>query len=313
MKKINTVLGEITPDEIGNVLSHEHIICCSHAMKIGFGDKWFNTEEVIDVASKLLKQAKEEGNIDTIIDGTPLNLGRDISLLQEVSRRSGVNIVLSSGLYYTEDYFLRNKSPQLLARFFVDECLNGIGDTGIKPEFLKCATNENGVTPLNEKSLATMAMVQKETGLPLYAHNYHQGKTPYQQIKVLEKNGADLEKLIIGHSSDSPDVDYLEDFLKLGCYLGFDRIWDTCESQAKTLCALISRGWEDKILLSHDYYVFIDSQDYSWASYKETVFDSKRDYTTVSKILVPMLKGMGVSQKQIDKMMHDNPISLIVK
>lgn len=313
MKMINTVLGEIHSNEIGNVLSHEHIICCSHAMKIGFGDKWYNTEEVIDIASKLLKQAKDECGIDTIIDGTPLNLGRDINLLQEVSRKSGVNIIASTGLYYTEDFFLRNKSPELLAEFFIDECLNGIGDTGIKPEFLKCATSENGVTALNEKSLATMAIVQKNTGLPLYAHNHHQDKTTYAQIKVLEKNGANLEKLIVGHSSDSCDIDYLEDFLKLGCYLGFDRIWSDCENQAKTLYALISRGWEDKLLLSHDYPVFSDSQNCSWASFKETIFDSKRNYTTVSKFFLPKLRSMGVSEKQINKMMHDNPLQLMTK
>ena len=65
---INTVLGKITPEEIGNVLSHEHIICCSHAMKIGFGDKWYNTEEVIDIASKLLKQ------INKMMHDNPLQL-----------------------------------------------------------------------------------------------------------------------------------------------------------------------------------------------------------------------------------------------
>lgn len=313
MKMINTVLGEIHSNEIGNVLSHEHIICCSHAMRAGFGDKWFNTDELIDIASKLLKQTKDECGIDTIIDGTPLNLGRDINLLQEVSRKSGVNIIASTGLYYTEDFFLRNKSPELLAEFFIDECLNGIGNTGIKPEFLKCATSEKGVTVLNEKSLATMAIVQKNTGLPLYAHNHHQDKTTYAQIKVLEKNGVDFEKLIVGHSSDSCDIDYLEDFLKLGCYLGFDRIWNSCEGQAKTLCTLISRGWEDKLLLSHDYYVFTDSLNYNWSSYKETIFDSKRSYTTVSNVLLPMLRNMGVSEKQINKMMHDNPISLMIK
>ena len=81
MRKINTVLGEISPEEPRNVLSHEHIICCSHAMKIAFGEKWYNTKEVIDVAVMLLKEAKEKCDVNTIIDGTPVNLGRDIALL----------------------------------------------------------------------------------------------------------------------------------------------------------------------------------------------------------------------------------------
>ena len=83
------------------MLSHEHVLCVSHAMKIGFGDKWFSTCEVIDKAVQALQQVKAECSVDTIIDGTPLNLGRDVPMLQEISRRSGVHIILSTGLYYT--------------------------------------------------------------------------------------------------------------------------------------------------------------------------------------------------------------------
>ena len=116
-KTIHTALGEINANDIGTVLSHEHILCVSHAMKIGFGAKWFNTDEVIDTAVKALKQAKSECGVNTIIDGTPINLGRDVPMLQEISRRSGVNIILSTGLYYTEDYFYVQKRLNFLRNF----------------------------------------------------------------------------------------------------------------------------------------------------------------------------------------------------
>ncbi len=310
-KTIHTVLGEINANDIGTVLSHEHILCVSHALKIGFGDKWFNTREVIECAVKALQQVKAECGVDTIIDGTPLNLGRDVSMLQEISRRSGVNIILSTGLYYTEDYFLRAKTPEFLAQFFIDECVNGVADTGVKPEFLKCATNDRGVTPLNEKSVETMAIVQRETNLPLFAHNYHALKTPYEQIKIFEKNKVNMSKVIIGHSSDSDDIDYLEDFLRLGCFLGFDRIYRDCLRVAKTICKLVERGWEDKLLLSHDWAVFIDSQNYSWEERKDKIFAPEHNLTNVHKNLIPHLKELGVSQKQIDKALHDNPLTLM--
>ena len=99
--------------------------------------------------------------------------------------------------------------------------------------------------------------------------------------------------------------------LKCGCFLGFDRIYTQCEEQAKTLFELISNGWEDKILLSHDYYVFIDSKDYDWNKQKELISNSERSYTTISKVLLPMLENMGISKVQIKKLMHDNPLSLL--
>ena len=310
-KTIHTVLGEINANDIGTVLSHEHVVCVSHAMKIGFGDNWFSTSEVIDTAVQALQQAKTECGVDTIIDGTPLNLGRDVPMLQEISRRSGVNIILSTGLYYTEDYFLRAKTPEFLSQFFIDECVNGIANTGIKPEFLKCATNDNGVTPLNRKSLETMAIVQRETDLPLFAHNHHATKTPYEQIKVFEKQRVNLEKVIIGHCSDSNDIHYLEDFLRQGCYLGFDRIHANCFDIAKTICTLIERGWEDKLLFSHDWAVFIDSQNYTWAERKEKVFANEHNLTNVHKNLIPNLKELGVSIAQINKALHNNPLNLM--
>ena len=311
IKTIHTALGEINAENIGTVLSHEHILCVSHAMKIGFGNKWFNTDEVIDTAVKALKQAKAECGVDTIIDGTPINLGRDVPMLQEISRRSGVNIILSTGLYYTEDYFLRAKTPEFLAQFFIDECVNGIADTGIKPEFLKCATNDSGVTPLNKKALETMAIVQRETNLPLFAHNHHATKTSYEQINVLEKHKVNLEKVIIGHSSDSDDINYLEDFLRLGCYLGFDRIYVDCFETAKTISTLIERGWEDRLLFSHDWAVFIDSQNYTWSERKQKVLTHEHNLMNVHKKLIPHLIELGVSQTQIRKALNENPLNLM--
>lgn len=308
---IHTVLGDITADEAGVILSHEHILCCSHAMKLGFGNKWFNTDEIIEYGTAILRQAKEECGVDTIVDGTPLNLGRDINLLQEISRRSGVHIIASTGLYYTEDYFLRAKSPELLAQYFIEECRSGITNTGIKPQFLKCATNEQGVTELNKKSLEAMAIVQRETGLPLFAHNYHAIKTAYDQLKVFEGANADFNKIIIGHSNSVKDIDYLEDFLRLGCYLGFDRISFDCHRVAETVCKLIERGWENQLLFSHDFAVFIDSQNYTWEERKKEVLTSNKNLTNVHKRFIPFLKEMGVSQRQIDKALHDNPVRLM--
>jgi phosphotriesterase-related protein len=266
---------------------------------------------VIDAAVQALKQVKIDCGVDTIIDGTPLNLGRNVPMLQEISRRSGVHIILSTGLYYTEDYFLRAKKPEFLAEFFIDECVNGVADTGVKPEFLKCATNDNGVTPLNKKSLETMAIVQRETNLPLFAHNYHALKTPYEQLKIFERYQVNLEKVIIGHSSDSNDIAYLEDFLRLGCFLGFDRIHADCLENAKTIRTLIERGWEDKLLFSHDWAVFIDSQNYTWEERREKVGMSEHNLTNVHKKLIPYLHELGVTQKQIDKALRDNPLKLM--
>ena len=310
MRKIPTVLGEIEDSVLGVTLFHEHVACVNPCFYNAFGEKWFPREKVIERAVKLFKQAKEECNVSTIIDGTPIDLGRDIEMIQEVSLRSGVNILVSSGVYHNEEAFLHGKRPEKLAKFFIKECQTGIENTNVRPALLKCATGRLGVTEINEILLTAMAITQKETGLPLYCHNEHDLKTPYKQLEILERNGVDLEKVVIGHCSDSYDLEYLEEIAKAKVYLAFDRIYPSAyERQASVIATLIERGYEDKILLSHDYFAFIDFANSDF----EKQQTSGRDFTTVHKKLLPSLEKFGVTKAQTKKLTVDNPKKILLR
>ena len=153
-----------------------------------------------------------------------------------------------------------------------------------------------------------MSIVQRETGLPLFAHNAHYIKSAYEQIKIFEENGVNLSQVVIGHCSDSRDADYLEDLLCRGCYLGFDRIYaGAYTEQAKIMYELLERGWEEKLLVSHDYYAFIDFGSNTW----ESIQQSDRDFTVVHKKLLPELKRLGATDEQIFKITNENPERLL--
>ena len=301
---MNTVLGEIDSELLGETLFHEHVACVNPAFYKAFGDKWFPREKAIERAVRLFKQAKEECGISTIIDGTPIDLGRDIEMIKEVSLKSGVNILVSSGIYDNEEPFLRGKRPEKLAKFFIEECQTGIENTNVRPAILKCATGKRGLTESNELLLTAMAITQKETGLPLYCHNEHHLKTSYQQLEIFDRNGLDFEKVIIGHCSDSYDLEYLEEIAKAKVYLAFDRIYPSAyERQASIIAKLIERGYEDKILLSHDYFAFIDFGNSDFEKQKL----GNRDFTTVHKKLIPTLEKLGVKKETVKKFTIDNP------
>ena len=100
--KINTVLGQITPYEMGKTLMHEHVV-------FGYGGWYanntitpFNRDKCIKIALNYMKELKTYG-IDTIVDATPNDCGRDVELLREVSEKSGINIICSTGLYCEND------------------------------------------------------------------------------------------------------------------------------------------------------------------------------------------------------------------
>ncbi len=306
MKKISTVTGEIELDRLGNTLTHEHVLVCSTNMRYAFGERWFERAKVVERAVRLFREIKLLG-VDTVIDGTPLDLGRDVGIMREVSERSGVNILVSSGMYITDEHFMSRWKHEKLAEYFIHECKHGIGETDVKPAILKCAIGNDGITPACRLKLEAMSIVQRETGLPIYSHNTHSIKSAYGQLELFERMGVDLGKVIIGHCSDTSDTEYLTDIAKSGCFLGFDRIYaSSFPKQAVTIAELISRGYADKILLSHDYCGYSDSNGLSFEE-----FDAGGgSFTVVHKRLIPELRRLGADNETIFKLTNLNPMAL---
>ena len=304
---VNTVLGPISADKLGKTLIHEHIYCGSTYLHKAFDDRWFDRDELAHIAAQKLIEAKEKFGLCTVVDGTPCSIGRDVKLLIKVSQLSGVNIVASSGMYYTADTYLNGTDSDRLSQYFVDECKNGMEDTykhetPVLPGILKCATGSDGLTPINEMLLETMAKTQVKTRLPMFAHNEHHIQTAPKQIEIFKENGVDLSKIVIGHASDCSDVEYLESLLEEGVYLGFDRI-HCKESQVKTIDALVKNGWGSKILLSRDGGVFMQFNGKVWET------DDSREcnrFTEVVGRFAKMLKDYGIAQSDIDAMFEDN-------
>jgi phosphotriesterase-related protein len=303
LKKINTALGEIDVNSLGQTLCHEHVVCMSPSFYSAFGKKWLDLEFAEKRAVEMFRQAKDECGLTTVVDGTPIDLYRDVNLIKSVSKQSGVNFIVSSGIYYNESLAVRRKDAKLLAEMFIDECKNGILDTGVKPGILKCATDKVGVTGINANLLSAIAITHNETGLPIYAHNENREQTAYSQLEIFEKYGVDTQKLIIGHCSDTEDIDYLTSILDKGCYLGFDRIYPSAyERQAKTIACLINKGYDDKILVSHDFYACSDT-----GADKPAIINPNRNFTTVHKKLLPKLRELGIAENSIKKLTLDNP------
>ncbi len=253
---IQTVTGAITKADSGAILMHEHISVSSLSFTKAFGEKWLDKSSLKELAIKTLTEIKQKYGLDIMVDGTPIDLGRDALLLKEISELSGVKIVASTGFYYLPTIESLNNSPYELATWFIEECKNGIDGTDIKPGILKCSTGSEGFTEDNLKKLSAMGIVQRETGLPIYVHCEHHDDIAKKQVDILIENGANAKKIIIGHTAMRPDAAYLEEVLKCGCYICMDQCHcypERLNEIAVTLVKLCEKGYTDKILLSNDY------------------------------------------------------------
>jgi hypothetical protein len=91
-RRVQTVHGPIDASKLGFTLSHEHICNCTPEFREKWPKSFGGREGLVARAVEQLKSLRASG-VDTLIDLTPFDVGRDIRLIEEVSRKSGIQIV----------------------------------------------------------------------------------------------------------------------------------------------------------------------------------------------------------------------------
>ncbi|MBD0323868.1 MAG: phosphotriesterase, partial [Aldersonia sp.] len=146
-----------------------------------------------------------------------------------------------------------------------------------------------------------------ETGAPITVHTNPHTQSGLVVQKVLGEEGVNLEKVVIGHSGDSTDVDYLCALADAGSLLGMDRfgldVLCAFEDRVNTVAELVRRGYAEKMVLAHDAACYID-----WFSEAGKVAAVPNwHFTHISDDVLPALRDRGVADDDIETMMVHNP------
>ena len=314
MATVPTVTGEIGTGELGRVLMHEHVFLVDHEYEINYPGTWEDESRVADAVAKLT--ALKAAGIDTIVDLTVLGLGRDIRRVRRVAERSPVRIVAATGFYTFADLpgYLRHRGPgqlidgpEPMIEMFVRDITEGIAGTGVRAGILKCATDAPGVTPGVERVLRAVARTHLATGVPISTHTHAPTRRGLEQQKIFAEEGVDLGAVIIGHSGDTDDLGYLQRLLDNGSYLGMDRFGLDAllpfERRVATVAELAGRGYASRMVLSHDASCHTCSFP---DEYRAAHLPGWR-FTHITEDVVPALLAAGVTPRDIDLMLVDNP------
>ena len=315
MAVINGVLGSIDSKELGFTLTHDHIMAVDWTLRQSFAH-WFDRDLFIKHAPKALIAAKKAG-VNTIVDVTPIDLGRDINIIYEIEKKARMQVIAATG-FYREMPWMSGKDENEIMRLLVEDIEKGIQGTDIKASIIKCATHEPVISAMNKMLLSITAKAHLLTGAPISTHTQAIHKSGTLQQDVFEENGVNLNNVVIGHCGDSNDIKYLVSILKRGSYVGMDRFgllqFNSLENRVANIKKLCDLGWENKILLSHDLVIFGDGGSSKWDPEKKVwfteAFDSYGkliDFTFISEVVIPMLLEAGVTEKQIKTMTVDNP------
>ena len=310
METINTVTGTISPDNLGFTLMHEHVMVSASGLLDHYPDLLGPDREDRAVAS--LKKAKSEG-IDTIVDATTFDLGRNPALLAHVAKASGVNIINTTGWWLDVPRFMIGVSPDQMAKEFIRDIEEGFRGTDVKAGIIKCAADYENVTPPLEVMARAAARTHVATGLPIMVHSYPTGQVARRQIEIFREEGVDLTRVKIDHSNDTTDIEYLKWILDQGCYLGLDRYPGRLVSphmRTVTLKKLMDEGYSERLCPSHDCIclaVLKQRPDGSMPEEHEFKRNNIHEYLYIKREVIPDLKEMGVTDDQINTLFVDNP------
>ncbi len=321
---VNSVLGPISVDKLGTTLPHEHF---TFAYPGWYADETmapYNYKAIVKTDLDVIKKAKKYG-IKTIIDATPNDTGgRNPKLYKELAKKTGMNIICSTGLYTEHEgappYFKTRQVwygtdiSKMISELYIKEITYGIGKTGVKAGVIKCGTSGGGkISPYETATLKAAAIAQKATGVPIITHTEAAGGV--EQAELFLSEGVNPKKVMIGHVSNNKDIEYHKAILAKGVYIAFDRIGleiitptDVILKNVAELCKL---GFANQIMLSHDTVnVWLGRQIETPEPVSKALANWRIDY--ISELILPALKAKGVTDDQIKTMMVDNPRNLFL-
>jgi phosphotriesterase-related protein len=241
---IRTVLGDIEPALLGPCDAHEHLFLATPAQP---GEEFLDPEKAVEEATSL----RAAGAV-SVVDWTPIGLGRDLDGLAQVAREAGLHVVAATGLHrdahYTPDDPLRSAGVDELAGRFVAELRDRCG-------IVKAGASYHHLTPFEEKAFAAAAAAHGETGAPVCVHTQH-GTMGLALVERLEHFGVPPSSVVLAHVDRNPDAGEHAETAATGATLQLDgpgraKYWPD-SAILRLIADLADAGHADRLLLGGD-------------------------------------------------------------
>lgn len=251
VRKLNTVCGVISAEEVNLICPHEHLfIDMTHEAiepkneaekELFYGDIQMKdlgvlhrnpyvvyTNLILDDVETALEETACLANYgcNLLVDVTSVGIGRDMNKLKAFCKKSNLNVIAGTGLFVHDALpeMYEHKSPEQIAAWIIDEIENGHCDTGIKPGVIGEVGISEIIYPIEEKSLRAAAIASVKTDLPIYLHTYSWSRAGLDAVKLLLAEGVKPENICICHLDVTFDDEYMRQVLDLGVYLEFDNL-----------------------------------------------------------------------------------------
>ena len=296
MVTVTTVLGPIDPAELGLTLPHEHIFI--DLVREYRGNGLLNDPTL--AADELARFIAAGGR--TVVDCTTTGLGRDPVALREISRATGLNIVMGCG-FYRDPYLppeLDTMSVDAVADLIVRDIEEGADGTGVRAGVIgEIGADRRHISALEERSFRAAARAHRRTGLTITTHAAR-WPVGIPQLDLLAEEGVDPRRVVVGHADMVPDPDYHLALARRGAFVQFDTVQGESDYDTETRLAwirnLAEHGFLDRLLLSQDICLRTDLAAMGGPG-----------YAYVATEFTDHLLGAGFSPEDVDRLLVNNP------
>lgn len=307
MKKVNTVTGPVDVDKLGFTLCHEHLYLGDWNNRIAFPD-WYDYQDGMKMIVGVLEDAKKNG-VDTIVDCTTFNMGRDINILKEASEKTGVNIIAASGCMMDVSNWAQRIPVENLTKLIIKELTECCQGADIKCGVIKCGI-ENALDDVTKKMLQACAKASKETGAPIMTHCRPAGKEfGLKQLEIFKDEGVDLSKVVIGHYRNGDSIDYAKKVFDLGANIAIDQMnfnGHQFEHNMTVIPELIEMGYSKQLFLSHDAVIVYNHSPWKDFDHRTYINYSPTSYSYMKRVIVPELMKRNVKEEDINQIFKLN-------
>jgi phosphotriesterase-related protein len=241
---VRTVLGDIDPARLGPCDAHEHLFLDTPAQP---GEEFLDRDKAVEEARSLAA-----AGASSLVEWTPIGLGRDLDGLAHVARETGLHVVAATGLHrdahYTPGDPLRAEPADRLTERFVAEL-------GERCGIIKAGASYHHLTPFEQKAFEAVAAAHVATGAPVCVHTQH-GTMGLALVERLQSLGVAPAAVVLAHVDRNPDAGEHAETAATGATLQLDgpgraKYWPD-STILKLIDDLASAGHAARLLVGGD-------------------------------------------------------------
>jgi phosphotriesterase-related protein len=349
MGAVMTVCGPVSGEALGIALIHEHLLFdgdwhhepLTDPARAAIGEAPLRMEtlgwarkygyEHLDNSHRLdVPEAIEEAAFfraaggGTVVDVTPIGLGRDPLALKAIANATGLNVVMGSGYYIHQRHppELDDRTVEDLADQLIREIGEGVDGTGVRVGIIG-EIGMTKITPREEKVLRAAARAQAATGAALSIHHDIYERNAPLLLEIARAEGATMARTIMCHMDQDArcEPEYFAAVAEAGAFVALDtfghydfysysrhpdwhaqptRVFPTDWDRAERIAKLAAAGYLDRVVVAQDVCLKIQLKRYGGFGFDH-----------ILESCVRMWREVGLEDDQIRQILVANPARVL--